>query len=105
MDDAVNRVRRVPAQTIQYRIQSGESANQPTRAKRYEEVYDPQARNAPVRMRFSDMETATNFSAPAYVQAPRQRLHEVVPASASGLRSVPRERSSSSAAGARGYRR
>lgn len=111
MDDAVNRVRRVPAKTIQYQMPatSTQERSQPS----YGEAYDPQASNGPVRMRFSDWSSEVEIRPASHTTT--GQLHSVVPASATQLRPVPRldtetssrtTRTRQSASGARGgYRR
>lgn len=97
MDDAVNRVRRVPAQQIKY--PQREAQNGSDREVTYGTTYDPQARSG-VRFRFSDIDNAEperldlRDAAQPLNQFSQRRTQRVVAASGTTLRRVPRRQSS-----------
>ena len=83
MDDAVNRVRRVPAKAINYRMNS-ESSSKPA----YGDTFDPQANNR-VRLRMSDINSSVEYVSVEEGRAGQLESRSVVPASAT--RKISRE--------------
>ncbi len=88
-DDAASKLRRVPATTIQYKLNRYPGGSVPAKVETYDKAFDAQASNDSVRFRFSD--EAEPKLAPVQWR-PRTQGLEVVPASSEQLREVPRNR-------------